>query len=69
VHVPVLAVHGEYDWIMSADGYKLLVAALNDGHPGSAVYMDWPKANHGLYTHSSLQKGFGRDPQQVTIRS
>lgn len=64
VDVPVLAVHGEYDWIMSADDYKLLVEALNGRHPGSAVYVDWPKADHGLYTHTSEQKAFGSDPQQ-----
>jgi pimeloyl-ACP methyl ester carboxylesterase len=64
VNVPVLAVHGEYDWIMSADDYKLLVAALNARTPGSAVYVNWPKADHGLYSHASEKKGFGRDPQQ-----
>jgi|HubBroStandDraft_6_1064221.scaffolds.fasta_scaffold06305_6 pimeloyl-ACP methyl ester carboxylesterase len=64
VNVPVLAVHGEYDWIMSADDYKLLVDAVNAQHPGSAVYVDWPRADHGLYTHASLQKAFGSDPQQ-----
>jgi len=64
VNVPVLAVHGEYDWIMSADDYKLLVDAGNVRHPGSAVYVDWPRADHGLYTHTSEQKAFGRDPEQ-----
>jgi len=64
VNVPVLAVHGEYDWIMSADDYKLLVEALNARRPGSAAYLDWPKADHGLYTHASKQKAFGRDAQQ-----
>jgi len=64
VNAPVLAVHGEYDWIMSADDYRLLVNAVNARHPGSAVYLDWPKADHGLYTHSSEAKAFGRDPQQ-----
>jgi len=64
VNVPVLAVHGEYDWVMSAGDYKLLVEALNAHHPGSAVYVDWPKADHGLYTHASLQMAFGRDPNR-----
>lgn len=64
VSVPVLAVHGEYDWVMSADDYKLLVEALNARRPGSAVYVDWPKADHVLYTHASEQKAFGRDPEK-----
>jgi dienelactone hydrolase len=64
VNVPVLALHGEYDWIMSANDYKLMVDAVNERHPGSAVHTEWPKADHGLYTHASEQKAFGRDPQQ-----
>jgi pimeloyl-ACP methyl ester carboxylesterase len=64
VNVPVLAVHGEYDWIMSADDYKLLAEAVNARHPGTAVYVDWPKADHGLYTHANAEKAFGRDTQQ-----
>jgi len=64
VNVPVLAVHGEYDWIMSADDYRLLVGTVNARHPGSAVYVDWPKADHGLYTHASAEKAFHHDPQQ-----
>jgi len=64
VNVPVLAVHGEYDWVMSADDYKLLVEAVNARKPGTAAYVDWPKADHGLYTHASLQKAFGRDPDK-----
>jgi pimeloyl-ACP methyl ester carboxylesterase len=62
VNVPVLAVHGQYDWIMSADDYQLMVDALNARNPATAVYVDWPKADHGLYTHANLQKAFGRDP-------
>jgi dienelactone hydrolase len=64
VDVPVLAVHGEYDWIMSADDYRLLVNSLNARHPGSAVFVDWPHADHGLYTHADEQKAFGSDPQR-----
>lgn len=64
VDVPVLAVHGEYDWIMSADDYQLLTNSLNARHPGSAIFMNWPRADHGLYTHASEAKAFGRDPKQ-----
>jgi uncharacterized protein len=64
VNVPVLAVHGEYDWIMSSDDYGLLVNALNAHHPGSAEFIEWPRADHLLNTHSSEQKAFHRDPDQ-----
>jgi pimeloyl-ACP methyl ester carboxylesterase len=64
VNVPVLAVHGQYDWIMSSDDYRLLVNTLNERRAGSAEFVEWPRADHGLYGHADLQKAFGRDPQQ-----
>jgi pimeloyl-ACP methyl ester carboxylesterase len=64
VNVPVLAVHGEYDWIMGADDYRLLADVLNARKAGSGEYVDWPRADHGLYVHSDQQKAFGRDPDQ-----
>ncbi len=64
VDVPVLAVHGQFDWVMSADDFRLLADALNARHPGSAEFVEWPGADHGLYTHVSEQKAFGRDPDR-----
>jgi pimeloyl-ACP methyl ester carboxylesterase len=64
VTAPVLAVHGEYDWVMSGDDAKLMVNALNAKRPGSAEFMEWPHADHLLYTHASEQKAFHRDPDQ-----
>lgn len=64
VHASVLAVHGEFDWIMSADDYQLLVNALNARHPGTAEYVNWPRADHGLYTHASAELAFHRDAHQ-----
>ena len=62
--MPVLAVHGEYDWVMSSGDYKLLVNALNARHPRSAELIEWPRADHGLFTHDSEQKAFHRDPEK-----
>jgi pimeloyl-ACP methyl ester carboxylesterase len=64
VNVPVLAVHGEYDWVMSGDDYKLLANALNSRHWGSAEFVEWPQTDHLLYTHTSQEKAFHRDPDQ-----
>ena len=64
VNVPVLAVHGEYDWIMSADDYRLLVNAVNARHPESATYINWPRVDHVLLTHAAQEKAFARDPDQ-----
>lgn len=64
VDVPVLAIHGEYDWVMSGDDYPLLVSALNRRHPGLATFVSWPKADHGLYVHDAPEKAFHKDPAQ-----
>ena len=64
VTVPVLAVHGEYDWVMSGDDYRLLVNVLNARHAGQAEFIEWPRADHGLYTHTSEQNAFNSDPKQ-----
>ena len=64
VSVPVLAVHGEYDWVMSGDDYRLLVNALDLRHPASAELIEWPQADHLMDTHASEQKAFHRDPEQ-----
>lgn len=65
VSAPVLAVHGEYDWVMSAEDLKLLANALNAKQPGSAKFVEWPRTDHSLYTHLSQAKAFGRDPEQA----
>lgn len=64
VDAPVLAIHGEYDWVMSGGDYQLLVAALNRRHAGSAEFVEWPKADHGLYIHDAPEKAFHHDPAQ-----
>ncbi len=63
VDAPVLAIHGEYDWVMSAGDYPLLVSALNARHPGSAKFKEWPRIDHVLMTHTAPEKAFHHDPQ------
>jgi pimeloyl-ACP methyl ester carboxylesterase len=48
VSTPVLAVHGEYDWVMSGDDFRLLIAALNAPQPGSAEFIEWKRLDHLL---------------------
>jgi pimeloyl-ACP methyl ester carboxylesterase len=64
VDAPVLLVHGEYDWVMSGSDFALLAAALNARKPGSAEFVEWPRADHSLYTHGDERTAFHRDPQQ-----
>jgi pimeloyl-ACP methyl ester carboxylesterase len=64
VDAPVLAIHGEYDWIMSGDDYRFLADAVNARHPGSATYLEWPRADHLLLTHATREKAFAKDPDE-----
>jgi pimeloyl-ACP methyl ester carboxylesterase len=52
VDAPVLAVHGSEDWVMSADDFALLAAAVNKRKPGNAEFIEWPGLDHGLYTRA-----------------
>ncbi len=65
VSVSVLAVHGEYDWVMSSDDGRLLANELNARQPGSAEFINWPKLDHVLYAHARPELAFHRDPQQA----
>lgn len=67
VQCPTLAVHGEYDWIMSADDYQLLVQAMNRRNPGSAEYVNWPRTDHVLYQHKSPESAFSGSDQQYDL--
>jgi hypothetical protein len=49
---------------MSGDDYRLLVSVLNAARPGSAEFVEWPHADHLLWHHASMQKAFGKDPEQ-----
>jgi pimeloyl-ACP methyl ester carboxylesterase len=58
VHVPVLALHGEYDWIMSRGDYELLVELVNRSKPGSAEFVELPHVGHTFEHYASLQSAF-----------
>lgn len=61
----MLAVHGEYDWVMSGGDFQLLTAALNARHPGSAEFIAWKRLDHLLYAHATPELAFHRDPRQA----
>lgn len=63
VNAPVLAIHGGFDWVMSAGDSPMLVAALNRKHPGAAEFVEWPGADHVLLIHDAPEKAFHHDPQ------
>jgi pimeloyl-ACP methyl ester carboxylesterase len=58
VRVPVLALHGEYDWIMSRNDFELLVEILNRNNPGSAEFLELPHTGHTFEHYDSLQHAY-----------
>jgi pimeloyl-ACP methyl ester carboxylesterase len=58
VRVPVLALHGEYDWIMSRSDFELLVDLVNQNNPGSAEFAELPHTGHTFEHYASLQSTF-----------
>ena len=58
VRVPVLALHGEYDWIMSRGDFELLVELVNHNKAGSAELIELPHTGHTFEHYASLQSAF-----------
>ena len=58
VRVPVLALHGEYDWIMSRSDFELLVDLVNHNVPGAAELVELPHTGHTFEHYASLQDSF-----------
>jgi pimeloyl-ACP methyl ester carboxylesterase len=60
VAVPVLVLHGEFDWIMSASDLQLLVGVVNGNSPGAAQYVELPQTGHTFEHYASMQDAFAR---------
>ena len=58
VKVPVLAMHGEFDWIMSRDDLELMVSLVNHNAPGAAEFVELPATGHTFEHYSSQQAAF-----------
>jgi len=49
VNVPVLAVHGESDFVTEAPDHQRIVQVVNMHHPGSAAYVSISGMDHLLF--------------------
>ena len=58
VKVPLLALHGEYDWIMSGADLELMVQVVNQNVPGSARFQELPQTGHTLEHYASQADAF-----------
>jgi pimeloyl-ACP methyl ester carboxylesterase len=58
VQAPLLALHGEYDWIMSRADLELMVQLVNQNVPGSARFEELPHTGHTLEHYASQADAF-----------
>jgi pimeloyl-ACP methyl ester carboxylesterase len=58
VRVPVLALHGEYDWIMGDGDSRLLAEIVNRNSPGAAESIELVHTGHTFEHYDSLQSAF-----------
>ena len=62
VNVPVLALHGEFDWIMSRDDIETIAALVNQNAPGAAEFVELPAAGHTFEHYVSQEAAFAGKP-------
>jgi pimeloyl-ACP methyl ester carboxylesterase len=62
VKVPVLAVHGEHDWIMSQADHEMIVDLVNRNRPGLARFVSVPRMDHFYRLHDTPQAAFRGEP-------
>lgn len=60
VAVPVLAIHGEYDFIMSREDHERIVSIVNARRAGAARFVEVPGMDHVFARHASAVEGMTR---------
>ncbi|MFN2387041.1 MAG: alpha/beta fold hydrolase [Thermoanaerobaculia bacterium] len=63
--VPVLALHGEQDWIMTPEDARMITEIVNRKRPGLARLVLIPKMDHFYLVHENPEASFRRSPPGV----
>jgi pimeloyl-ACP methyl ester carboxylesterase len=58
VQSPVLVIYGEYDQFETRHGHELIVRTLNRLRPGSARFVEVPRADHDLELYASPEDAY-----------
>ena len=53
VNVPVLALHGEFDWVMSRSDIEMIARLVNNNAPGAAEFAELPATGHTFEHYAS----------------
>jgi pimeloyl-ACP methyl ester carboxylesterase len=64
VEAPVLVLHGEYDQFEPRHGHEMIVDTVNRLRPGSATFVEIPRADHELELYASAEDAYAyRNPE------
>ena len=67
IEAPVLVIHGEYDQFEPRHGHELIVDTINKLRPGTATFIEVPKADHEIEFYASADDAYAyRNP---TVRN
>jgi pimeloyl-ACP methyl ester carboxylesterase len=58
VRVPLLALHGEFDWIMSREDLRIMVDLVNRNTPGAAEFVELPSTGHTFEHYATQASAF-----------
>jgi pimeloyl-ACP methyl ester carboxylesterase len=58
VEAPILVVYGEYDQFERRHGHQLIADTLNRLRPGSATFVEIPRADHELEFYASAEDAY-----------
>jgi pimeloyl-ACP methyl ester carboxylesterase len=74
VKVPVLVLHGQFDWIMSRDDHQLIAQYVDANRPSAARFVEVPEMGHTFQHYLSFadafhgkEAAFERKPVQLLI--
>ena len=65
VEAPVLVIHGEYDQFEPRHGHELIASTVNRLRPGTATFIQVPKADHEIDLYASAEDAYAyRNPTE-----
>jgi pimeloyl-ACP methyl ester carboxylesterase len=63
IEAPVLVVYGEYDQFETRHGHRLIADTVNKLRPGTAIFIEVPKADHEIEFYASAEDAYAyRNP-------
>jgi dienelactone hydrolase len=58
MRAPVLVIHGEYDQFEPRHGHELIADTVNKHRPGTATFIEVPRADHELEVYGSAEDAY-----------